>query len=101
MCNWRGFYGGERGIRTPDSLATMADFESAAFNRALPALRLVSRSVQTAFSVTRPVYILYQCHHAANAKQTFGLISPSKMRLIHTVRCFTSSDLISLTRGSA
>lgn len=27
------------GIRTPDSLATMADFESAAFNRALPPLR--------------------------------------------------------------
>ena len=31
--------GGEGGIRTPDSLATMADFESAAFNRALPPLR--------------------------------------------------------------
>jgi hypothetical protein len=34
-----GDYGGEGGIRTPDSLATMADFESAAFNRALPPLR--------------------------------------------------------------
>jgi hypothetical protein len=33
-------YGGERGIRTPDSLAAMPDFESGAFNRALPALRI-------------------------------------------------------------
>ena len=32
-------YGGEGGIRTPDSLATMSDFESGAFNRALPTLR--------------------------------------------------------------
>ena len=33
-------YGGEGGIRTPDSLTTMPDFESGAFNRALPPLRL-------------------------------------------------------------
>ena len=32
-------YGGERGIRTPDTRKGMADFESAAFNRALPSLR--------------------------------------------------------------
>lgn len=31
--------GGEGGIRTPDSLTTMPDFESGAFNRALPPLR--------------------------------------------------------------
>jgi hypothetical protein len=38
---WRAIKlnGGEGGIRTPDSLATMADFESAAFNRALPPLQ--------------------------------------------------------------
>ena len=35
-------YGGEGGIRTPDSLATMSDFESGAFNRALPPLRCVT-----------------------------------------------------------
>ena len=35
--------GGEGGIRTPDSLATMSDFESGAFNRALPPLRFVER----------------------------------------------------------
>jgi hypothetical protein len=34
--------GGEGGIRTPDSLATMSDFESGAFNRALPPLRVLS-----------------------------------------------------------
>jgi hypothetical protein len=34
--------GGEGGIRTPDSLATMSDFESGAFNRALPPLRVVN-----------------------------------------------------------
>ena len=33
------YLGGEGGIRTPDSLATMSDFESGAFNRALPPLR--------------------------------------------------------------
>jgi hypothetical protein len=37
MCNEES--GGEGGIRTPDSLATMSDFESGAFNRALPPLR--------------------------------------------------------------
>ena len=31
--------GGEGEIRTPDSLTTMPDFESGAFNRALPPLR--------------------------------------------------------------
>jgi hypothetical protein len=31
--------GGEGGIRTPDRLAPMSDFESGAFNRALPPLR--------------------------------------------------------------
>jgi hypothetical protein len=31
-------YGGEGEIRTPDSLSTMPDFESGAFNRALPPL---------------------------------------------------------------
>ena len=35
-----GEFGGERGIRTPDTRKGMADFESAAFNRALPALRV-------------------------------------------------------------
>ena len=34
-----GMNGGEGGIRTPDSLTTMPDFESGAFNRALPPLR--------------------------------------------------------------
>jgi hypothetical protein len=35
-------YGGEGGIRTPDRLTPMSDFESGAFNRALPPLRIVS-----------------------------------------------------------
>src|ERR1700736_3663797 len=34
--------GGEGGIRTPDRLAPMSDFESGAFNRALPPLRIVT-----------------------------------------------------------
>ena len=33
--------GGEGEIRTPDSLSTMPDFESGAFNRALPPLRVL------------------------------------------------------------
>jgi hypothetical protein len=32
-------YGGEGGIRTPDRVTPMPDFESGAFNRALPPLR--------------------------------------------------------------
>ncbi len=38
--------GGEGGIRTPDSLATMPDFESGAFNRALPPLRFVYNEIR-------------------------------------------------------
>jgi hypothetical protein len=41
--------GGEGGIRTPDSLATMSDFESGAFNRALPPLRFVNLFVFCVF----------------------------------------------------
>ena len=41
-------YGGEGGIRTPDSLATMSDFESGAFNRALPPLRFVTPGASVA-----------------------------------------------------
>jgi hypothetical protein len=33
--------GGEGGIRTPDTLTGMSDFESGAFNRALPPLRIM------------------------------------------------------------
>ena len=39
--------GGEGEIRTPDSLATMSDFESGAFNRALPPLRVFNCSLPT------------------------------------------------------
>src|SRR5271168_2084530 len=35
--------GGEGGIRTPDTLTGMSDFESGAFNRALPPLRFGCR----------------------------------------------------------
>ena len=36
-----GLCGGEGGIRTPDRLTPMSDFESGAFNRALPPLRII------------------------------------------------------------
>ena len=36
--------GGEGGIRTPDRLTPMSDFESGAFNRALPPLRFIDHS---------------------------------------------------------
>ncbi len=39
-----GVYGGEGGIRTPDTRKGMPDFESGAFNRALPPLRSVNAS---------------------------------------------------------
>ena len=41
--------GGEGEIRTPDSLATMSDFESGAFNRALPPLRVLTSFVSRAY----------------------------------------------------
>jgi hypothetical protein len=47
-------YGGERGIRTPDSLATMPDFESGAFNRALPALRMGKPLIANGFCSLTP-----------------------------------------------
>ena len=61
-----GLYGGEGGIRTPDSLATMSDFESGAFNRALPPLRVLSTffewlgclGVFTLFTPNHPVPVL-------------------------------------------
>ena len=40
--------GGEGGIRTPDSLTTMPDFESGAFNRALPPLRFIYNKLRDA-----------------------------------------------------
>ena len=46
-------YGGEGGIRTPDSLATMPDFESGAFNRALPPLRAFTSHLSFRFKSAR------------------------------------------------
>jgi hypothetical protein len=46
-----GVYGGEGGIRTPDSLTTMPDFESGAFNRALPPLRFVYNNLRDALGI--------------------------------------------------
>ena len=44
---------------------------------------LVSRSVQTAFAVTRPIFVLYQCHHAAKCEANFEVVSPSKIWHTH------------------
>ena len=41
--------GGEGGIRTPDTLTSMPDFESGAFNRALPPLRYLTTLFSTTF----------------------------------------------------
>src|ERR1039458_2917944 len=38
--------GGEGGIRTPGTLASTSDFESGAFNRALPPLRFVYNDLE-------------------------------------------------------
>ena len=50
ICDWNeedtGSCGGEGGIRTPDSLTTMPDFESGAFNRALPPLRFTYNEIR-------------------------------------------------------
>jgi hypothetical protein len=42
-----GLNGGEGGIRTPDTRKGMPDFESGAFNRALPPLRSELRTAIT------------------------------------------------------
>ena len=47
-------HGGEGGIRTPDSLATMPDFESGAFNRALPPLRIRKPLIANGFCGNAP-----------------------------------------------
>ena len=41
--------GGEGGIRTPDRLTPMSDFESGAFNRALPTLRIVTYNLSATY----------------------------------------------------
>ena len=41
-CAYDRSYGGEGEIRTPGSLSTTSDFESGAFNRALPPLRVLT-----------------------------------------------------------
>jgi hypothetical protein len=51
-------YGGEGGIRTPDSLATMSDFESGAFNRALPPLRWLTTLFSTAAHLGSALFTL-------------------------------------------
>ncbi len=43
--------GGEGGIRTPDRLTPMSDFESGAFNRALPPLRICFNDLRNLFIV--------------------------------------------------
>ena len=48
MCGTLQGNGGEGEIRTPDSLSTMPDFESGAFNRALPPLRTSRRDPKRA-----------------------------------------------------
>jgi hypothetical protein len=45
--------GGEGGIRTPDRLTPMSDFESGAFNRALPPLRIVNNLKSITYAVSR------------------------------------------------
>jgi hypothetical protein len=48
LFNLNHLYGGEGGIRTPDTRKGMPDFESGAFNRALPPLRFVHKESATA-----------------------------------------------------
>jgi hypothetical protein len=51
--------GGEGGIRTPDTLTSMPDFESGAFNRALPPLHFVYNILQDVFdALVLPVAVL-------------------------------------------
>ncbi len=51
--------GGEGGIRTPDTRKGMPDFESGAFNRALPPLRFVYNTLRDALEVLRlPLAVL-------------------------------------------
>ena len=49
----RNMSGGEGGIRTPDTRKGMPDFESGAFNRALPPLRFVYNTLRDALEVLR------------------------------------------------
>src|SRR5260370_31867686 len=50
--------GGAGGLRTPDRLTPMSDFESGAFNRALAPLRIVSHSLQMAYgTASLPLFI--------------------------------------------
>ena len=58
LCGFALFYevyGGEGGIRTPDRVTPMPDFESGAFNRALPPLRRGNSQRIRAIRAIRPL----------------------------------------------
>ena len=70
-------YGGEGGIRTPDSLTTMPDFESGAFNRALPPLRFIYNEIRPcgkAFPALVSVPAPFREAFAQNASTTLQAI---------------------------
>ncbi len=63
--------GGEGGIRTPDSLTTMPDFESGAFNRALPPLRRFGRILRWRFPSLPGKACMRQFLHVAPLRGVF------------------------------
>ena len=60
--------GGEGGIRTPDTRKGMADFESAAFNRALPPLRFGKPLSANGFCGNTSGCPIVSIHHAAKCE---------------------------------
>ena len=96
--------GGEGGIRTPDSLATMSDFESGAFNRALPPLRFLFCCTYAVVMVpTNCLVVLLEIFssrrfsHNPPAINRRGLVFWSEMRVPHDhldVPCPSSSATV-------
>ena len=63
--------GGEGGIRTPDRLTPMSDFESGAFNRALPPLRTVYNNLRdTLDPILFPVSVLVSLSFPADTSRS-------------------------------
>ncbi len=72
--------GGEGGIRTPDTRKGMPDFESGAFNRALPPLRIFTCFISY---ISSPALLASLCSNGPGVR--LGIPSVAKQHL--TIRC--------------
>ena len=95
MLNWEK-YGGEGGIRTPGTLASTSDFESGAFNRALPPLHIFILP-----KITRFRKLLLLQWFLTLPSDRFAPLLPGLFELKRTLAAVVSAFVSGYTRGSS